>query len=110
VAELLAADDGDPSTTAQLYRLATLRDGQELPLLDLVNTITNTSRADLRLHTGLDGTLYVTTKGDGFVRRLVPEAQPIPSLPALGLLLLALALATAGGLSLGRLAARGDGH
>jgi glucose/arabinose dehydrogenase len=110
IAELLAADDGDPSTTAQLYRLATLRDGQELPLLDLVNSVTSTSRADLRLHTGLDGTLYVTTKGDGFVRRLVPEAQPIPGLPALGLLLLALALAAAGGLSRGRLAARGDGH
>ena len=34
------------------------------------------SRVDLRFGADLEGNLYVTTKQDGFLRRLLPETAP----------------------------------
>jgi hypothetical protein len=78
--ELAAADDGDPATTAQVRELNLRHDGTEKTLLEIVADALNMApedldRVDLRLATGLSGDLYLTTKQDGFVRRLVPLAM-----------------------------------
>jgi hypothetical protein len=69
MAELLAANDGNPATTAQLYELNLVHQGQSKTLLEILGA----SRADLRFGMDLAGGLYITTKTDGFIRRLVPR-------------------------------------
>jgi hypothetical protein len=76
---LAAADDDDPGTTAQIYQLGLLRDGVPVTLLELVRMATGrpgVSRTDLRLGVDAAGELYVTSKQDGFIRRLLPDARP----------------------------------
>ncbi|MBW2268789.1 MAG: PQQ-dependent sugar dehydrogenase [Deltaproteobacteria bacterium] len=100
-AEMLAADDGDPATAAQLYELTLLVAGSPTSLLDVVRAELSQpglDRVDLRFGMDLQGNLYVTTKQDGFIRRLIPETAPkVPVLVAplqalLGLILIATAL------------------
>jgi glucose/arabinose dehydrogenase len=79
VDELLEADDGDPATTAQIFELGLLREGNPTTLLDLVRAATGRPfhpRTDLRFGVNRSGELYVTTKQDGFVRRLLPDMRP----------------------------------
>lgn len=80
---LLAADDGVPATTAQVFELNLVRDGVSTTLLDVVRgAVMNPglNRVDLRLATDGAGTLYIMTKQDGFVRRLVLDVT-VPSFP-----------------------------
>jgi hypothetical protein len=84
VSALEGANDGDPATTAFVYELTLLRSGVPTTLLDLVRAATGTpglARTDLRLATDLAGNLYITTKQDGWLRRLVPA--PVGAIPAL---------------------------
>ena len=74
--ELIAADDSDPTTMATVRELNLLRDGEPVNLLELVADtlgLASVNRVDLRFGMDFDGNLYVTTKQDGVVRRLVPE-------------------------------------
>jgi hypothetical protein len=97
VDELVAAADGDPATTAQIYDLGLLRNGQPTTLLDLVIAeVGSRSRTDLRFAADLAGNLYVTTKQDGFIRRLAPTAEPVPALSAPHLLVAAALLLSTG--------------
>jgi hypothetical protein len=73
---LLAAHDGDPSTTAEVRELHLSFEGSETTLLDLVRGALGRpeiGRVDLRLGTDASGRLYVTTKQDGYLRELVPS-------------------------------------
>ncbi len=73
MADLLAADDGNPSTTAQVYELNLVYGGQPMTLLEILGA----SRADLRFGMDLAGNFYITTKTDGFIRRLVPRPSSV---------------------------------
>jgi hypothetical protein len=81
---LADADDGNPATTAFVYELTLLRAGVPTTLLDVVSAAVGNpslSRTDLRFATDLAGNLYITTKQDGWVRRLLPA--PVGAIPAL---------------------------
>jgi glucose/arabinose dehydrogenase len=82
VSELVAADDDDPATTATVHELNLVRDGNSTALLALVRDAMSNpfiARTDLRFGTDASGDVYVTTKGDGWVRRVVLEsATPVP--------------------------------
>ncbi len=83
VAEMLAADDGDPATTAAVYQLHVLRGGVETTLIEVVRNALGSptiSRTDLRFSADIAGRLYVTTKQDGFIRELVPIPVDVSSL------------------------------
>ena len=98
VAELEAADDGDPATTAQVYELNLLRGGMPSTLLDLVRDALGNpgiSRTDLRLARDLSGNIYVTTKQDGFIRQLVAIVPEVPMLPRVALPIAAIAFVIA---------------
>jgi hypothetical protein len=76
---LLAADDGDSLTTAPVRELNLLSEGQPTSLLEIVADtlgLASLDRVDLRFGTDFEGNLYITTKQDGFVRQLVPVAEP----------------------------------
>jgi hypothetical protein len=78
-AEMLAADDADPATDAQVYELNLLRDGVPTTLMDVVAAelgLASISRVDLRYGRDAAGEIYVTTKQDGFVRKLIPIPEP----------------------------------
>ena len=82
--EMLAADDGDPATTAPVYEITLLHQGSPTTLLARVRAALSNptlNRIDLRWGMDLNGNLYALTKQDGFIRRVVPS--PGPSLPAL---------------------------
>jgi hypothetical protein len=69
------ADDGDPATLASFHELTLLHEGQPETLLDVVRDAASDSgidRTDLRFGTDASGEIYVTTKQDGWVRKLVP--------------------------------------
>ncbi len=70
-ADMLAADDGIPETTANVYELQLTKGGQNVDLNNLVP-----GRVDLRIAEDLDGELYLMTKGDGFIRKIVPVIVP----------------------------------
>jgi hypothetical protein len=81
---VVTADDGDPSTTANVFTLTLIHGGVEKTLLQVVrDELANQSlaRADLRFGSDEAGTMYVMTKQDGFVRRLVPET--VSGVPAM---------------------------
>ncbi len=68
---------GDPATIEEV-RLAF--DGVERELVDVAgypNTYNNTRRVDARLSVDADGELYLLTKGDGHIRKLVSN-EPDP--------------------------------
>lgn len=71
----LDADSVAEGQLAQIHELQLLRNGQPVTLLSQVGG----SRADLRFGIDEAGEIYLTTKGDGRVRRLVsPAAEPEP--------------------------------
>jgi len=91
-AEVLAADDGNPTTVAPLYEIdAGLRQlteakfrergghGDSLPGMGMV---AGPGRVDLRFAIDNDGELYVLTKSDGMIRKVV-GAKPATSPPAM---------------------------
>lgn len=111
-ADLLAADDGNPATTAQLYELTPTVGGTATTLLAVVRAATgqpSLQRVDLRLALDLSGNLYLTTKQDGWVRRLVPEtADPVPALHGAVAAALAALLAGLGARAAARRPSRGS--
>jgi hypothetical protein len=77
--EMLDADDADAATTARLYELNLVRDGEPATLLEIVADAlgkTSVSRTDLRFGTDEAGQIYITTKEDGFIRKLTPVPEP----------------------------------
>ncbi len=66
LADILAADDGVPETTAQIHELQLVQNGVDVDL----NTVVP-GRVDLRFAQDSDGELYLITKGDGQIRKLV---------------------------------------
>lgn len=105
---LVTNDDGDPATTADVYELGLTRLGLATTLLDVVrDELANPglSRADLRFHTDAAGTVYVTTKQDGYLRRLVVEPG-VPALTTLAALVLVGALLVSAGLAMRRASER----
>ena len=80
-ADVLAADDGDPTTVAPIYEMdaglrriteQTYRErggkGQELPGMAMV---AGRGRVDVRFAVDNDGELYILTKSDGMIRKVV---------------------------------------
>ena len=79
VQDLLDADDGDPTTTAQLYRLNLEHNGQLTTFRDIVADVFGLGtifRVDLRYGQDAQGQIYVTTKQDGFIRKLTWNGVP----------------------------------
>ena len=80
VGRLFAIDtDGlEPGNPALIEELRLVFDGEERDLLDVAgfdNTYHGGLRADLRLGIDADGEIYLLTKGDGWVRKLVAAAD-----------------------------------
>ncbi len=75
VDEMIAVDDGNPSTTATIDELQLIYDGSNQDLIDIVSgALGNTaSRTDLRLAQDAAGELYILTKQDGFIREVLPH-------------------------------------
>lgn len=80
-ADVLAADDGDPATVAPIYEIdtglrrlaeATFRErggmGQTLPGR---GAVAGAGRVDMRLAVDGDGELYILTRSDGMIRKVV---------------------------------------
>ena len=76
--EMFDANNDDSIATAQIYELHLRRDQSPTSLIALVRLSTGRSvfRTDLRLAMDNRGELYVTTKQDGFVRRLKRDSRP----------------------------------
>jgi glucose/arabinose dehydrogenase len=71
---LAAADDGLPATTAPIFELHVVHQGAATSVLETVRAelgLPSLARADLRLGEDAGGELYVLTKQDGHVRRLI---------------------------------------
>ncbi len=86
VSDLVAADDDDPSTTAPVYELSLLHEGEHKTLLEIVRIALGDpgiGRTDLRFAIDLAGELHVTTKQDGWIRKLVAVQVIPPGDPAL---------------------------
>lgn len=69
------ADDLKPGSPAEIKELRLIIDGKEQDLIDAAgypNTYHTGLRADLRMGIDEDKELYLLTKGDGWVRKLVP--------------------------------------
>ena len=65
----------EPGNPAEIQELRLVIDGKEQDFIDVAgypNTYREGLRADLRLGMDEDGELYLLTKGDGWVRKLVP--------------------------------------
>lgn len=76
VEEMLCARRQSPDATATVAELHLTREGVETTLLDLVGEAQGapSARADLRFGTDARGDVFLTTKRDGWVRRLALEA------------------------------------
>ena len=71
------AEDVRPGDPAPIEEIRLAFDGVERDLVDesgFPNTYNNTRRVDARLSVDADGELYLLTKGDGRIRRLVSNA------------------------------------
>jgi len=93
LADLVSSDDGDPSTTASIHDLEVRHQGQTTSLLEVVRAATGTptlERVDLRLHSDLSGQIWITTKQDGWLRKLhaVEVEAAVPSMGLFGLVVL----------------------
>jgi mono/diheme cytochrome c family protein len=90
-AEVLAADDGNPVTVAPIYEMdASLRrlteekfherggQGETIPGMGMV---AGRGRVDVRFAEDNDGELYILTKSDGMIRKVV-GARPATSTPS----------------------------
>ncbi|MEM7627105.1 MAG: PQQ-dependent sugar dehydrogenase [Planctomycetota bacterium] len=76
--DLLAADDGDAATTADIHELQLRFDGADTDLLDIVRDSLgdpSISRTDLRFGVDNAGELYILTKQDGVIRTLVSQPR-----------------------------------
>ena len=78
VEDLIAAHDHDPGTTAPIHELQLIYNGSAMDLIDIVSETLGTliDRTDLRLGMDAAGELYIMTKQDGYIRRLVNPVQP----------------------------------
>ncbi len=111
LADLVAADDGNPATLARFHRLDLRWDNPrnpagperfdrlyeivadeyrarggrdaDLPGSATVSDLTGGGRADIRLATDAAGELYVLSKSDGMIRALVPYTDPSTTPPAI---------------------------
>ena len=81
VAALKAADDGIPKTVAPIQEIQLLvRDANgttlDVTLQELGEKLMGKlARVDVQISPGRDGELYVTTRQDGMIRTLVPDAN-----------------------------------
>jgi len=75
VDEMIAADDGDPNTTASINELQLIYNGENQDLIDIVSDAlgTTASRTDLRLAVDGRGELFIMTKQDGWIREVLPQ-------------------------------------
>ncbi len=91
-AEVLAADDGNPATVAPIYEMdAGLRQlteakfrerggqGESIPGMGMV---AGRGRVDLRFAVDNDGELYILTKSDGMIRKVVGAKPSTSTTPA----------------------------
>ena len=94
-ADVLAADDGDPKTTAPIFDIDTnLRRlveqayrerGGKTPTLPGMGAVSGPGRVDLRFAEDSDGELYLLTKADGVIRKVVGAREttaPASAAPA----------------------------
>ena len=75
---LIDTDGLEPGNPADIEELRLVFDGEERDLLEVAgfdNTYHGDMRADLRLGIDADGEIYLLTKGDGWVRKLVAAAD-----------------------------------
>ena len=90
-ADVLAADDGNPTTVAPIYEVDTelrrLTEGMyrerggKGPALPGMAMISGRGRVDLRFAVDNDGELYILTKSDGMIRKVVAaKAATAPTL------------------------------
>jgi hypothetical protein len=82
VGDLIVADDGVPATTAQIYSLGVLRNGTASSIADIVADalgIPSVARTDLRIARVATGEIYITTKQDAYVRKLLPIEVAYPN-------------------------------
>lgn len=87
--------DGSGQAAFEVLRLIDAADGQEKSLLEMIGGGVPAPRADLRF--GLDdgGRIYLLSKRDGAVRRLLPRSAPVPAFGAVAWGMLALSLVAA---------------
>jgi len=74
--------DGSGQAAFERLRLIDVADGQEKSLLEMIGGGLPAPRADLRFGLDDQGRIYLVTKRDGAVRRIVPplDALPVPFL------------------------------
>ena len=75
---VIDTDGLEPGNPAEIEELRLVFDGEERDLLDVAgfdNTYHGGKRADLRLGIDAEGEIYLLTKGDGWVRKLVAAAD-----------------------------------
>jgi mono/diheme cytochrome c family protein/glucose/arabinose dehydrogenase len=93
--EMLAADDGEAKTVAPIYEIdTTLRRmveetyrerGGKTPTLPGMGAVAGPGRVDVRFAEDNEGELYVLTKPDGVIRKVVGAREttaPVPATPA----------------------------
>ena len=91
-AEVLAADDGNAKTVAPIYEIETglrrnaeesyrERGGKTLPLPGM-GAVAGRGRVDVRFAVDNDGELYVLTKADGLIRKVVSARETAAPTPA----------------------------
>jgi len=81
IADLEAADDGDPTTFATITSAVFVHGGLSSTLLQVVRDAAadqGIGRTDLRFALDAGGELLITTKQDGFIRRLVASTGAGP--------------------------------
>lgn len=88
--------DGSGQVAFEQLRLIDFANGLEKSLLELIGGGTPAPRADLRFGRDDDGEIYLLTKQDGSIRRLVGEVGTVPSLAPHGLGALALLMLMTG--------------
>jgi mono/diheme cytochrome c family protein len=96
-ADVVDAEDGDPKTVAPIYEMDTsLRRvveeayrarGGKTPALPGMGAVSGPGRVDLRFAEDNDGELYILTKSDGMIRkvvgaRVVTTTPPVPAASA----------------------------
>ena len=81
ISELIAMDDDDPETVAAFTSTGFVHDEQPASLLQVIAAalgVGGVSRADLRFAIDGGGELLITTKQDGYLRRLVASVGSGP--------------------------------
>lgn len=91
-ADVLAADDGDPKTVAPIYGIDTnlrrvVEDtyrerGGKTPALPGMAAVSGPGRVDVRFAEDNDGELYLLTKPDGVIRKIVGARETTAPAPA----------------------------